>query len=427
MQIGRAVAEVIYAGRRSVVVLGRDTRASSEMLCAALTAGLCAAGADVRDVGVIPTPAVSYLTEKYKADAGIMVSASHNPAEYNGIKVFGGDGCKLPDALEEQVEALVLDGGGWPQGPMGCGVGRVTRWDGAVRDYVDHLKATVPEGLSGLRIAVDCANGAAAATAKLLFAELGAEAVLLADAPDGGNINFHCGSTHLAPLQEYVRAHGLDAGVAFDGDADRCLCVDERGEPVDGDGMLAICAGELAETGRLPHRTVVGTVMSNFGLRRFCAANDLKFVATKVGDRFVLEQMLLGGYALGGEQSGHLIFREYAATGDGQLTAIQLLRRMRRKGQKLSALASVMLKYPQVLQNIVVSPEGKVKFYTNDAVQEAIRAAEAKLGDSGRIVVRPSGTEPVIRIMTEGMDPVQIQAAADTVAAVLRQELGRTP
>ena len=422
MHIGRAVVTVLGGDGRKKIVVGCDPRASSPMLCCALAAGICAAGADVVLLGVIPTPAVAYLTGRYGADAGIVVSASHNPAEYNGIKIFGRDGFKLPDALEAQIEALVETPEQRP-GPTGGEIGRVTQYPHAVRDYTDHLKGTITGELRGLRIAVDCATGAAAQTAGRLFAELGAEAVLLADAPDGVNINDRCGSLHLENLQNYVIMHGMDAGIAFDGDADRCLCVDENGDEVDGDRVLAMCAADLVGRGELPHRTLVGTIMTNFGLDAFCRANDLRLIRAQVGDRFVSEQMELGGYTLGGEQSGHILFRAFATTGDGQLTALQVLSLMKRTGRKLSALAGCMTCFPQVMHNVPVSAEGKVKFYTNAAVQAAISAAEAVLGEQGRMVVRPSGTEPLLRVMAEGADRAAIEAQVEAVVKVIRAEL----
>lgn len=424
--IGRAAASVLANGsrRRPVFVIGADTRASSDMLCAALTAGLCSVGADVLQLGVVPTPAVAFLVGKYKADAGVMISASHNPAEYNGIKIFSGDGYKLPDALEEQVEAIVLDHVSAPPAPIGGEVGHVTYCPNAVKDYVEHLKSTVPYSLDGLHIAVDCANGSAAVTAERLFTELGADCTFLACTPNGVNINDRCGSTHMEALCDYVKANGLDAGVAFDGDADRCLCVDNEGNVVDGDFIMAICAADMAERGKLTRKTVVGTIMTNFGFGKFCEENGLRFVATKVGDRFVLEQMLQEDYVLGGEQSGHVIFRDFATTGDGQLTAVQLLSLMRRRGEKLSDLAKVMTRYPQVMLNLTISAEGKLRFYTNEAIRAAVDAAKQALGSNGRIVVRPSGTEPLIRVMTEGEDPVLIDAQAKAVAAVIEAELG---
>lgn len=423
LNIGRAAAAVLSRGmrRRPVFVVGTDTRVSSDMLAAAVTAGLCSVGADVKSLDVVPTPAVAYLVGKYKADAGVMISASHNPSEYNGIKIFSGDGYKLPDALEEQIEAMVLDGKGAIE--LKPGVGKTSFASDAVKDYVEHLRSSVPNSLDGLRIGVDCANGSASVTAARLFEALGAEAHIINASPDGENINVDCGSTHIEGLAAFVRDNGLDAGVAFDGDADRCLCVDERGNVIDGDEIMAICASDLAERGKLRKRTVVGTVLTNFGFEKFCEENGMKFVATKVGDRFVLEEMLLNEYDFGGEQSGHIIFRDFATTGDGQLTAIQLLSLMKRKGMKLSDM-QCMRKYPQVMRNIRVKNEAKVLYYTNARIKEAVEAAKKVLGDDGRIVVRPSGTEPLIRVMTEGKDISLIDRTADEIAEVITAELG---
>ena len=425
--IGRAAASVLSEGcrRRPVFAIGGDTRASTEMLRSAVCAGLCSVGADVIDLGVVPTPAVSFLIGKLKADAGIMITASHNPFEYNGIKVFGGDGRKLPDLLEDRVEAIVLDGAAEPALPTGNGVGRIIREKTAQKAYLDHLRGSVMFSLDGLKIAVDCANGAASSTAYELFTSLGANVKIMHSSPDGININENCGSTHLEALANEVKSGGFDCGVAFDGDADRCLCIDENGETVDGDKIMAICALDLARRGRLQKNTVVGTVMTNLGFLKFCEKNDLHFIATKVGDRFVLEEMLLGGYSFGGEQSGHIIFRDFATTGDGQLTAVQLLSLMRRTGQKLSELASVITICPQVSLNIPISAEGKLLFYTNKAICEAIDQAKSELGENGRIVVRPSGTEPFIRVMTEGTDKEQIERVAHTVKNVICTEIGK--
>ncbi len=427
MSIGRAAAAVLTEGcrRRPIFVIGTDTRISSDMLSAAVSAGLCSVGADVISLGVIPTPAVAYLVEKYKADAGIMISASHNTSEYNGIKIFSGDGYKLPDALEERIEDIVLDRVGEPAVVTGDGIGKITLRPSAAKDYIDHLKSSVPYSLDGLRVAVDCANGSASVTAERLFASLGAEAHLMFNAPDGVNINRGCGSTHMEALAAYVAEHDLDAGVAFDGDADRCLCVDETGALIDGDVIMAICAADLAERGKLSKKTVVGTIMSNFGFGRFCEENGMRFIPTKVGDRFVLEEMLLEDYSFGGEQSGHIIFRDFATTGDGQLTAIQLLSMLRRKSRKLSELSGLMTKYPQTMVNVAVSAEGKLLFYTDRSVKERIDEAKRTLGKDGRIVVRPSGTEPLIRVMAEGKDVAEIERITAEVAAVIAERLGK--
>ncbi len=428
MNIGRAAAAVLTGDsrRRPIFAVGMDTRTSSDMLASAVMAGLCSCGADVIHLGVIPTPAVAYLVGKYKADAGIMISASHNPSEYNGIKIFSGDGYKLPDALEDRVEEIVLGEDTAEQEPYtGDAVGKISYETSAVKDYIDHLKSTVAFSLDGLRIAVDCANGAASVSAARLFQELGAQADILFDSPNGSNINVNCGSTHIDRLAEYVRQGSYNAGIAFDGDADRCLCVDEQGNLIDGDMIMAICAKDLNQRGKLAKSTVVGTVMTNFGFGKFCDENGLKFIATKVGDRYVLEEMLLEEYNFGGEQSGHIIFRDFATTGDGQLTAIQLLSLMRRTGSKLSDLSGIMKHYPQVIINIKVSPEGKLHFFTDKAVKEAIDRAKKVLGSEGRVVVRPSGTEPLIRVMAEGSDEAAMREQAELVAGVIQERLGQ--
>lgn len=425
LSLGRAAASVLTDGcrRRPIFVVGCDTRLSSDMLVGALSAGLCSVGADVISLGTVPTPAVAYLIGLYKADAGVMISASHNPSEFNGIKVFGGNGQKLPDELEEKIESMILDGKVDYQTPMGEGVGKITHAKNAAFDYITHLKSTVLYSPSGLRAAVDCANGSASVTAKKLFADLGVQAEILFDKPDGININDACGSTHMEALSAYVVENKLDCGIAFDGDADRCLFTDENGELVDGDAIMAICALDLAERGRLNHNTVVGTVMANFGFGKFCEENDLRFVSTKVGDRFVLEEMLLEDDSFGGEQSGHIIFRDFATTGDGQLTAIQVLSLMKRKGKPLSELAKIMTKYPQTVRNIPVSSEGKIRFYTDVEIKKSIDVAKGKLASHGRILARPSGTEPVIRVMVESLDTEEMNEVAETVASVIGTRL----
>lgn len=425
MNIGRAAAMVLTDDdrRHPRILIGKDTRKSSDMLEAAITAGLCSVGANVIQLGVVPTPAVAFLVGKYKADAGIVLTASHNPCEFNGIKIFSGDGYKLPDALEEQIEAIVLDHVATPPTPVGGDLGAVTTAPNVVRDYVDHVKSTVPFSLDGLRIAIDCANGASSRTAETLFTELGAECHMIANEPNGVNVNDKCGSTHMEGLMAYVKEHGLDAGVAFDGDADRCLAVDENGNLVDGDFVMAICAADMKSRGKLAKSTVVGTIMTNMGFNRFCDENNMKFSATKVGDRYVLEEMLLEGYNFGGEQSGHVIFLDFATTGDGQMTAGQLLSIMRRRQAKLSSLATIMQRYPQVMVNVTTSPEGKLRFYTDTEVKESIEKAKAALGNTGRIIVRPSGTEPLLRVMVEGENEEQISDLANQVADVLRTRL----
>ena len=426
-KLGRAAAEVLTnkSNRHPKVLIGKDTRLSSDMLENAMAAGLCSVGASVVTLGVVPTPAVAYLVEKYKADAGVMISASHNSFEYNGIKIFSGDGYKLPDDLEERIEDIILGKAGTEyELPTEDGIGTVTRAENAVRDYIEHVKSTVHFSLDGLTIAIDTANGSASATAETLFTELGAKVTMLNDQPDGINVNRDCGSTHMEGLIQYVKDHPVDAGVAFDGDADRCLMVDENGDEIDGDRLMAICALDMKSRGKLNKNTVVGTIMTNLGFIKFCEREDIRFIATKVGDRFVMEEMLLEEYSFGGEQSGHLIFRDFATTGDGELTAIQVLGIMRREGRKLSELASVMTRYPQVMINVRVSADGKLLFYTDAEVKRAVDEAKRELGKEGRIVARISGTEPLIRVMVEGQDDEHIRAVAERVAGVVRERLG---
>lgn len=426
MQIGRCAASVLSNGsdHRPVVAIGTDTRASANMLTSAIAAGVCSMGANVLLLGVVTTPAIAFLLEKLNADAGIMISASHNSAEFNGIKIFSKSGYKLPEMLEEQIEDLIEKGDDVTKRPIGGEVGTIRQIENASRQYIDHIKNSIDSDLSGLNIAIDCANGSASATARTLFSELGASIFVLSDSPDGVNINKDCGSTHTEALAKFVVENHLDCGVAFDGDADRCLCVDENGELIDGDKIMAICSLDMKQRGILNKNTVVGTIMSNFGFSKFCEENDIDFVATKVGDRFVLEEMLQNGYSLGGEQSGHVIFREYATTGDGQLTSVQLLSLLKRSGKKLSELASVMKRYPQSMINVKISKQGKLKFYTDAEVLRAINKAEKELSGSGRLVVRPSGTEPLLRVMVESLDADQADRVAKEVAEVIVNRLG---
>lgn len=427
MTIGRAAATVLSKGleKRPTFIIGSDTRASSEMLGAAVSAGICSAGANVIMLGIVPTPAVAHLVRSCNADAGVMISASHNPFEYNGIKIFNGDGFKLPDELEEEIEDIIL---GVEQvdlePPVGGEIGRISYKTDAVSLYMNHIKESVNESFEGLNIAIDCANGSASVSAEKLFVELGANVHMLSNHPTGININKDCGSTHMERLQKYVLDNKLDCGLAFDGDADRFLCVDECGNIIDGDMIMAICSLDMKKSGKLVQNTVVGTIMTNFGFTKFCAEQGINFIATKVGDRFVLEEMNLCGYTLGGEQSGHIIFREYATTGDGQLTAVQLLSIMVKENKKLSELASVMTKAPQTMINLQISANGKRLFYTDAAIKAAIDDASAELGSSGRIVVRPSGTEPLIRVMAEGEDLNMIENIARRIADIIVMRLG---
>lgn len=427
MGIGRAVATVLSSNQRyrPMVLIGMDTRISSEMLASSLQAGLCSVGADVLDVGVVPTPAVAYLVKKYRADAGIMISASHNSYEFNGIKIFSSDGFKLPDELEERIEAIVLDHSPAPVLAAGDKIGRVRKSLNAVPDYIDHLRRTAFNDLSGLKIAIDCANGSASATAEELFTSMGAVCHMLHNTPDGININDKCGSTDMASLRDYVVEHGMDVGVAFDGDADRLLCVDDKGEEVDGDMIMAVLAKDMQTRGVLRRGAVVGTIMTNLGFSKFCEENGIKFIAAKVGDRYVLEIMNLDGYSFGGEQSGHVIFRDYATTGDGQLTALQLLSYIKREGKPLSELKTVMRRYPQALVNIRTTPEGKLAFFTDKEIAKIVEGASEALSDRGRLVVRPSGTEPLLRVMVESETEEETNRIANETAEKIKEILAR--
>lgn len=425
MNIGRAAAMVLInkETEHPKVLIGKDTRLSSDMLEGALIAGLCSVGANVVKLGVVPTPAVAYLIGKYSADAGIMISASHNPFEFNGIKIFNMDGYKLPDELEEQIESIVLDHAqpypAYSDKKLGCVIGAET----AVDDYINHVVENVEYRLDGMEIALDCSNGSSSRTAEKLFTALGAKCHMLFDKPDGININDDCGSTHMDNLMKYVKEHKLDAGMAFDGDADRCLAVDEKGNLVDGDFIIAICAQDLKSRGKLKKDAVVGTILTNMGFNKFCEREKINFVSTKVGDRYVLEAMRAEGYNLGGEQSGHVIFLDYCTTGDGQMTAAQLLSMMNRRKEKLSDMAKLMSRFPQVMINVKVSNEGKLRFYTDKEIKKEIAEADERLGDRGRILVRASGTEPLIRVMVEGEDSSEITSIANQAAELVRERL----
>lgn len=428
MDIGRAAAMVVARDRavkRPVFLLGHDTRISHDMLCSAIAAGLCSVGADVVTLGTVPTPAVAYLVANSDADAAIMLSASHNPYEFNGIKIFGADGFKLTDEEEEEIEAIVLDHAMEYDLQSNAGLGVIRSGEQLVERYIDHIVSSVQGELSGIKIAADCANGSASATAAKIFDRLGAQVTILNDQPDGVNINENCGSTHIAALGEYVRKNGYDAGVAFDGDADRCLAVDENGELVDGDKLIAIFAQRMKQEGRLANDTAVVTVMSNIGFFKFAEQAGIHVEKTGVGDRYVLQNMLENGHLLGGEQSGHIILREYMTTGDGQLTAVQLLDAMKKDGRPLSQIASLMRVYPQVLLNVRGDRE-KLKTLKGDpALEKRQQELEQLMQGNGRILVRPSGTEPVVRIMVEGPEEKMIMDIAKAMEQTIIERLGQ--
>ena len=416
MLIGRGAAAVLTSstGHKPRILIGKDTRQSGDMLEAALTAGLCSVGADVESLGVVPTPAVAYLVRKYNADAGVVISASHNPMEFNGIKIFAGTGYKLPDEVENEIEAYIDNQCAGLKLATGDDVGRVTYRTDGIKDYTDHLYESINGDLSGLNVCIDCANGASAAVARQLFPRLGAKCTFIGVEPDGKNINAGVGSTHLDNLEKAVVEGGFDCGIAFDGDADRCLTLDEQGNPIDGDRMMAICAESLEQKGRLQGDGFVATVMSNIGLHRFCKARGLRLLCANVGDRNVLELMQKEGMRLGGEQSGHIIFLDYMPTGDGQLAALQLLSILSHSKKKASELASAVRQYPQLLKNVRVSSnDQKTAIMQSTSLQSAIRAAEEELGENGRVLIRPSGTEPLIRVMVEAGTQQQAQAVTD--------------
>jgi phosphoglucosamine mutase len=422
LAVASAAARVLVGhdhSHRPIAVVGRDPRASGEMLEAAVIAGLTGAGADVLSVGVLPTPAVAYLTGSLGADLGVMLSASHNPMPDNGIKLFARGGHKLADDIEAEIEAAVARGWGPQPRPTGAAIGRVRPLADAAQRYIDHLLTARPTRLDGLRVVVDCANGAAAHVAPDLLRRAGAEVVTRAAEPDGLNINDGVGSTHLDGLVAAVLAHGADVGIAHDGDADRCLAVAADGTLVDGDQILALSALELQAAGRLVDDTVVATVMSNLGFHLAMRRAGIAVVTTPVGDRYVLEELRARGYSLGGEQSGHVIFTDAATTGDGLLTALHVLGAVRESGRSLAELAAVVQRLPQVLLNVAVTDKDAVA--ATPSVTTAVTAAEAELGESGRILLRPSGTENLVRVMVEAVTVEQAERIADDVAAVVRE------
>lgn len=421
-EVGRALVKVLPKGEdgKSRVLVGMDTRLSSSTLANDVILGICEAGGDAANIDVCSTPAVAYLLTKHGFDAGVMISASHNPWEYNGIKIFGADGFKLNDELENKIEEIILDSDELFHRAENMGV--ICQIEAPIDEYINYL-ISAGQRLDGLRIGIDCANGSASVTAEKIFTRLGAECYMLANQPDGMNINKGCGSTHLDGLKRLVVEKGLDVGVAFDGDADRCLCIDEKGEEIDGDFILAILATKLKSEGRLLGNTLVGTVMSNLGLVKFCEANGIEFLATKVGDRYVLEALNERGLSLGGEQSGHIILRELSTTGDGQLTAVALLSYIKESGKSLSTLATVMKKYPQYMINVRADAEDKAKFKTDELIKEMINESEKKMGSHGRILIRPSGTEPLVRVMTEGDDPELAEGICRSLAERIEKRL----
>ena len=424
-RLGRASAFVLASDvRRPTILVGRDTRISGEMLESALVAGICSVGARAVLVEVLPTPAIAYLTRYYEADSGVVISASHNSVEYNGIKFFDKNGYKLPDALEDKIEEYVVNG--LPEdfeAPIGEWVGRPVRQRNASRRYIDFIKETSSVRFDGLHVVLDCAQGASYEVAPIIFKELGAQVSAYYHEPDGTNINDNCGSTHPRRLCELVRELGADIGFAFDGDADRLIAVDERGRIIDGDQVLAILAVKLKDESRLRNNTIVATIMSNMGLDIAMKKRGINIEKTKVGDRYVLEKMLESNFVLGGEQSGHVILLDYNTTGDGILTAVQLMGTVVSSGQPLSRLATVMKTMPQSLFSAKVSDEKKYQYDKNEKIKAMIKELEDKYANEGRIVIRASGTEPLVRVMIEGKDQREIDKDVYALAKSIEKEL----
>ena len=425
-RLGRAAT--LYFGRESdeqpLILIGRDTRISGEMFASALTAGICSAGGRAMLAGVIPTPAIAYLARRHKAKAGIVISASHNPFHDNGIKFFGGDGYKLPDAVEDELEAIVhqLEQDDNLARPSGDKIGHIEYRTDLLNQYIEFVLSTCKERFDGMSVVLDCANGAAYEVMPRVLRELGAKVKVIHALPNGVNINDHCGSTHLESLQRAVLENHADFGIAHDGDADRCLCVDEKGQVIDGDHILVMCAQDMIKKGTLPYNTVVTTVMANIGFHKAIKAAGGRAEVTQVGDRYVLENMLKNGYKIGGEQSGHIIFTDFSTTGDGPITALQVLSSLKRSGRKASDLTNLMTTYPQLLVNVKVAT--KDGWEENEAIKAAIAAGEQELGSDGRILVRPSGTEPLIRVMAEGPDQEQLDRICHAIADIVKKEQG---
>ena len=421
-------AAALYFGEKvqekPLIIIGRDTRISGNLFESALATGICSAGGRVEIVGVCPTPAIAYLARTHGAAAGIVISASHNPFYDNGIKFFGGDGYKLPDATEDEIEKLVrrMEAGEKLPRATREHIGTIKRRKEYVREYIDFVQGTAGVRLDGMEVVLDCANGAAYDCMPRVLRRLGADVHVIHAEPDGVNINEACGSTHLESLQKTVLADGADIGIAHDGDADRCLCVDEKGEVIDGDHILVMCAQDMMEKGTLAGNTVVTTVMANIGFHKAIEAAGGRAEITQVGDRYVLENMREHGYRLGGEQSGHIIFSDFSTTGDGLITALQVLVALKRTGRKASELSALMKSYPQLLVNVVVAT--KDGWQENEAIAAAIRASEEELGSDGRILVRPSGTEPLIRVMAEGSEQGQLEEICRRIADVVKKEQG---
>lgn len=423
-KLGRAGGYVLTKGKDKVkVVVGKDTRVSGDMLESALIAGLMSVGCDIITVGVIPTPGVAYLTKHYNADCGVVISASHNPVEYNGIKFFNEHGYKLDDSIELEIESYIDDIEKVEVHPTGDKVGKKIHEHDAVRDYVDYLKTIVNIDFNGLKVVLDCANGAAYKVAPMVFEELGADVVAINNTPDGNNINDKCGSTHPEGLQEAVLKNKADLGLAYDGDADRLIAVNEKGQIVDGDHIMILSAIYMKKHNKLATDTLVVTVMSNIGLVIAAKENNINLATTAVGDRYVLEEMKNSGYNLGGEQSGHMIFLDYNTTGDGTLSSLVLAQIVKEEGKTLSELAAVMNQYPQVLVNARIKNENKNRYMEIPEIKAEIERIEKLMDGCGRVLIRPSGTEPLVRVMLEGKDEGQLKELATNLANLIQEKL----
>lgn len=423
-QVGRAGAYILSNGKKGKIVVGKDTRISGDMLESALIAGITSIGLDVISVGVIPTPAVAYLTRKYGALAGVVISASHNPGEYNGIKFFNNKGLKLPDEVEGKIENIILEYKELDLRPIGENIGKLYREENGSKDYKDFLKSTINIDLTGMKIAIDCGHGALYKIAPELIRELNGEVVVVNDNPNGMNINDNCGSTNPDIIKELVIKEKADIGLSFDGDGDRIIAIDNNGKLVDGDHILAICATHLKNNGKLKNNTVVGTVMTNMGLDIYLKEKGINIVKTSVGDRYVLEEMLKSGFVIGGEQSGHIIFLEYNTTGDGLATALHLLEVVKATGKTMAELNTLMENYPQVLINARVKNNMKYKYLENKEIKSEIDRIEKMFHGEGRVVIRSSGTEPLVRVMIEGKDQEEITKIAKELALFIEERIG---
>lgn len=423
-KVGRAAAHILAEGNQGKIVVGKDTRLSGDMLEAALIAGITSMGLDVIQLGIIPTPAVAYLTRRYEALAGVVISASHNPGEYNGIKFFDGRGLKLPDEMEDRIEEIVKNAEGLDVRPIADKIGRIIIEENGQRDYKEYLKSIVDIDLKGKKIAMDCGHGALYKIAPEIIEELNGQVVVVNNRPDGMNINKDCGSTNPEIIKKLVLDEGADMGISFDGDGDRIIAVDNKGNIINGDHILAICATYLKDKGKLNKNTVVGTVMTNMGLDVYLRENGMDIVKTAVGDRYVLEEMLDKGYVIGGEQSGHIIFLDYNTTGDGLATGLHLLKVALETGKSLDELNSLMEDYPQVLVNARVQNDKKHKYLEDEIIKKEIERIEELFHGKGRVVIRPSGTEPLIRVMIEGEDQKEITKIAEELAQIIENRIG---